>query len=118
MKGRGFRLTAGEQERFASFSKVGRRCSISPEFPTGNGRVDLRVRCRDRQGLIEVKSCTDFSDLRHSRLQAGAYARKLSLPSITLAVFVPVDDETVLGRLSGTEDLEGVRINVTAIGWT
>ncbi len=97
---------------------IGRRCSISPEFPTGNGRVDLRIRCRERQGLIEVKSYTDLSDLRHSRRQAGAYARKLSLTSITLAVFVPVDDETVLDQLSGTEDLEGVRVHVTAIGWT
>ncbi len=97
---------------------IGRRRSISPEFPTGNGRVDLRVRCRDREGPIEVKSYTDLSDLKHSRRQAGAYARKLSLPSITLAVFVPVDDEMVLDKLSGTEDLEGVRAHVTAIGWT
>ena len=97
---------------------IGRRCSISPEFPTGNGRVDLRIRCRGRQGLIEVKSYTDLSDLRHSRRQAGAYALKLSLPSITLAVFVPVDDETVLDQLSGTEELDGVRVHVTAIGWT
>ncbi len=97
---------------------VGRRCAVSPEFPTGNGRVDLHLRCLNRQGLIEVKSFRDLSDLNHSRQQAGKYARKLSLPSITLAVFVPVDDEAVLEQLSGTETIDGVRVHVTAIGWT
>lgn len=97
---------------------VGRRCAVSPEFPTGNGRVDLHLRCQDRQGLIEVKSFRNLSDLNHSREQAGMYARKLSLPSITLAVFVPVDDEAVLEQLSKTEDIGDVCVHVTAIGWT
>jgi hypothetical protein len=97
---------------------IGRRCAISPEFPTGNGRVDLHLRCRDRQGLIEVKSFTDLSSLRHACRQAGHYARKLALSSITLAVFVPLDDDAVLDQLSRTEDVEGVRVHVAAIGWT
>ena len=36
-----------------------RGCAIvSPEFPTGNGKVDLHVRCDDKVGIIEVKSFT------------------------------------------------------------
>ena len=31
-------------------------CVISPEFPTGNGKGDVHVRCRDTEGIIEVKS--------------------------------------------------------------
>jgi len=31
-------------------------CVVSPEFPTGNGRVDLHLRCADKSGIIEVKS--------------------------------------------------------------
>jgi hypothetical protein len=34
-----------------------------------------------------------------------------------MAVFVPVDDETILDQLSGTNETEGVRVHVTAIGW-
>ncbi len=97
---------------------VGRRCVVSPEFPTGNGRVDLHIRYRNGQGLIEVKSFTDLADLNHSRQQAAAYARKLSMPSVTLAVFVPMDDEAVLKQLSGKEYMDGVRVQVVAIGWT
>ncbi|MCP4757061.1 MAG: hypothetical protein GY866_39870, partial [Proteobacteria bacterium] len=33
---------------------VGRRCVVSPEFPTGNGKVDIHLKCGDKQGIIEV----------------------------------------------------------------
>ena len=49
--------------------------------------------------------------------QAASYARKLGLPTITLALFAPVEDEGVLGKLSGTHEIEGVRVTVRAIGW-
>jgi len=96
---------------------VGRLCGVSPEFPTGNGRVDLHLRCRERQAVIEVKSFRDQADLRHSRDQAANYARRLGLPSITLALFAPLEDEDILARLSGTHDLDGITLHVVAIGW-
>ncbi len=97
---------------------VGRQCVVSPEFPTGNGRVDLHLRCKDRRGLIEVKSFTDRAELDHSGQQAAKYARKLGLPSITLAVFVPLDDDDALAELSQSQFIDGVTVHVTAIGWT
>jgi len=96
---------------------AGRLCSISPEFPTGNGRVDLHLRCKDRQAVIEVKSFRNQAELGHSREQAAEYARKLGLPSVTLAVFVPVEDENILSELSGTHAIEGIQVAVVAIGW-
>src|SRR5262249_43349539 len=49
---------------------IGRRCVISPEFPTGNGKVDLVVRTREGQvGLIEVKSFVDMFELAEGRAQ-------------------------------------------------
>jgi len=92
-------------------------CVISPEFPTGNGRVDLHLRCKDRQAVIEVKSFRNQAELGHSREQAAEYARKLGLPSVTLAVFVPVEDENILNELSGTHAIEGIQVAVVAIGW-
>jgi hypothetical protein len=97
---------------------LGRLCSISPEFPTGNGRVDLLLRCKDRQAIIEVKSFKDQTELKYALKQAAAYARKLHLSGITLALFVPVEDEETLARLSGEQKIDGVRLTVTAIGWT
>ncbi len=93
------------------------RCVVSPEFPTGNGRVDLHLRCGDRQGVIEVKSYRSQSKLETAKEQAAKYAHQLGLPAITLAVFVPVEDEQVLRQLSGEQITDGISVTVTAIGW-
>ncbi|QTA81423.1 AAA ATPase-like domain-containing protein [Desulfonema limicola] len=96
---------------------VGRLCSVSPEFPTGNGRVDLHLRCKNRQAVIEVKSFKDQAELEYSRNQALKYAQKLELSAISLAVFVPVEDEEILKKLSSSQTIDGVKLDVTAISW-
>jgi hypothetical protein len=96
---------------------LGRRCVVSPEFPTGNGKVDLCLRAGQKCGIIEVKSFTSAAALDDGRVQAARYAAKLGLGEATLCVFVPVDDEGVLAALSGEEVVEGVRVTVVAIGW-
>jgi AAA-like domain len=97
---------------------IGRRCVTSPEFPTGNGKVDIHIRCNGKKGIIEVKSFVDMSETRKGTEQAAAYARSLNLNSVTLALFVPVDDEAVLAKLSGEHQNSGVTVTVVAIGWT
>jgi hypothetical protein len=97
---------------------IGRRCVTSPEFPTGNGKVDIHIRCNGKKGIIEVKSFVDMSETRKGTEQAAAYARSLNLNSVTLALFVPVDDEAVLAKLSGEHQSNGVTVTVVAIGWT
>jgi len=97
---------------------IGRRCVTSPEFPTGNGKVDIHIRCNGMKGIIGVKSFVDMSETRKGTAQAAAYARSLNLNSVTLALFVPVDDETVLTKLSGEHQSNGVTVTVVAIGWT
>ncbi|WP_052506992.1 AAA-like domain-containing protein [Desulfonatronovibrio magnus] len=96
-------------------------CIVSPEFPTGNGRVDLHLKCPrnegGKEGVIEVKSYINQAKMHRHIDQAANYARNLGLPSITLALFVPVEDEAVLAKLSGTHEIEGVRVMVKAIGW-
>jgi len=96
---------------------VGRRCAVSPEFPTGNGKVDLHLRCDGRRGVIEVKSFIDVSEAKRSGRQAADYARQMGLAAVVLALFVPVEDEDVLGKLSGAETIEGVEVSTAAIGW-
>ncbi|MBF0202687.1 MAG: PD-(D/E)XK nuclease domain-containing protein [Desulfamplus sp.] len=92
-------------------------CVVSPEFPTGNGRVDLMLRCKDRQAIIEVKSFRSQTKLEQAKQQALHYAKKLGLKATTLALFVPVEDEETLGKLSSRGIVEGVLLHVTAIGW-
>jgi hypothetical protein len=64
-------------EHFFPENAVGRQCGISPEFPTGNGRVDMHLRCKDRQAVIEVKSFKSHGELEYSKEQAVKYAKRL-----------------------------------------
>src|SRR5262249_46060598 len=80
---------------------VGRRCTISPEFPTGNGKVDLVLRTKEHTAVIEVKSFIDMYELERGHAQAAGYARKLGLAEATMAVFVPVEEEAIPARISG-----------------
>jgi hypothetical protein len=98
-------------------SAIGRRCVASPEFPTGNGRVDLHIRCGTLRGVIEVKSFVDQYQAREDRQQAARYGKRLGLDQVTLAMFIPIEEEAVLQELSVIETIDGVTVYVVAIGW-
>ena len=74
------------------------------------------MHCSEKEGIIEVKSFIDASQVKFSRKQAAGYACQTGLNAVTLALFVPVDDGEVLKKLSGDETIEGVRVMVSAIG--
>jgi hypothetical protein len=66
---------------------------VYPEFPTGNGKVDLLIRYADRLYGLEVKSYADEFAYQEALQRAAAYGRQLGLTEITLAFFVErVDD--------------------------
>ncbi len=90
---------------------------ISPEFPTGNGKVDLHIRSAHAEGLIEVKSFTQRSDLPSQRRQAAGYARARDLSRATLALFVPTEDPEILAALSTTESvkMDAAVVEVTTV---
>ncbi len=93
------------------------QCVVSPEFPTGNGKVDLHLRCGDKQGIVEVKSFTSRAKVQSARKQAADYARRMGSSAVVLALFVPVEDEEVLQELSGVDHVKGVETTTVAIGW-
>jgi hypothetical protein len=76
------------------------------------------MNCNGKRGIIEVKSFIDVSEIRNARLQAAAYADSLGLTSVSLVLFVSVDDETILEKLSSQTILDRVTVHVVAIGWT
>ena len=96
---------------------IGRRCVISPEFPTGNGKVDLVIRWQTHVAVIEVKSFIDMYELGLGRGQAAAYAKKLGLTEAVLAVFVPLPQSDIPQGIAGVGEIDGVRVVVEAVGW-
>ncbi len=93
-------------------------CIISPEFPTGNGKVDLHLKCGAKRGIIEVKSYKSMSGVKKAKKQAAKYAKQTGLDSVTIALFIPVEDEVILAKLSGEDIIEKSKVIVCAIGWT
>jgi len=92
-------------------------CSIIPEFPTGNGKVDLHIKCKkDKKGLIEVKSFVNSLKIKDSMIQASNYALKTGYSEITIAMFAPFTDENVLNQISRSKKISDVVVNVVAIG--
>ena len=59
-----------------------------------------------------------MSETRKGAEQAAAYARSLNLTSVTIALFVPLDDASVLASLSKEALCNGIVVTVVAIGWT
>ena len=89
---------------------LGKFCQIVPEFPTGNGRVDLHIRCKEQEGIIEVKSFRDMATLKQGKLQAATYAKKLEIDKVVLVVFVHGVEEKEAEILKDDRMIEGVRI--------
>jgi hypothetical protein len=96
---------------------VEEHCIVSPEFPTGNGKVDLHLRCGNQQGIIEVKSFVKNSQIKYDKNQVADYAKNLGIDSVTIVLFIPVLEETVLEKLSTTSVIGRVEVSVFAIGW-
>lgn len=114
----GLREAVGHFHLYAWLQEaIGRQCRISPEFPTGNGKVDLRLQYKTHRAIIEVKSFTSMADVALARVQAARYVQRQGLDVATIAMFVPVTDPAVLEALSTDEVQDGVRIITVAIGW-
>lgn len=66
---------------------------VWPEFPAGNGKIDLILRHAGRVYGLELKSYTDAAEYRAALKQAARYGQQLQLAEITVAFFVEAIDE-------------------------
>lgn len=67
---------------------------VTPEFPTGNGKIDLLVTYANRLYGIEVKSFVNRTKYKEGLEQAARYGKQLGQSEIWLVFFVEaVDDE-------------------------
>jgi diguanylate cyclase (GGDEF)-like protein len=67
--------------------------SVYPEFPTGNGKIDLVVNYAGTFYGIELKSFVDQATHRLAVKQAARYGKQLNLDEIYLAMFMDHVDE-------------------------
>ena len=70
-------------------SKKGR---VFPEFPTGNGKIDLLIEYGGATYGIELKSFTHRAAYRQALEQAARYGEQLGLREIFLVTFVETID--------------------------
>ncbi len=66
---------------------------IFPEFPTGNGQIDLLVQYAGERYALELKSYTTPTEYKKALTQAARYGKQLHLAEISLVVFVNSIDE-------------------------
>lgn len=67
--------------------------SVVPEFPTGNGKLDLLLHHANRIYGIEVKSFVNRREYQKALQQAAHYGQQLQLQEMTLVFFVETVDE-------------------------
>ncbi|MCP4396995.1 MAG: hypothetical protein GY801_06805, partial [bacterium] len=66
---------------------------IYPEFPTGNGKIDLVISYAGKTYGLELKSYTTRKEYREALIQAARYGKQLGLTEIALVIFVEYIDE-------------------------
>ncbi|HLP44502.1 MAG TPA: AAA-like domain-containing protein [Candidatus Deferrimicrobium sp.] len=68
---------------------------VFPEFPTGNGKIDLVLQYENQVYGIELKSFRDEAAFQQALKKAAHYGKQLGLTEIFLVSFIEtVDDET------------------------
>jgi hypothetical protein len=65
-----------------------RTTKVWPEFPTGNGKVDILIRHGGKLHALEIKSYKDEPAFHQAVQQAARYAKSLGQTRIHLIVFV------------------------------
>ncbi len=66
---------------------------VFPEFPTGNGKIDLIITYEKKRYGIELKSFTNERDYKKALRRAAQYGKQLELAEIFLVSFLELIDE-------------------------
>jgi hypothetical protein len=72
--------------------------NVIPEFPTGNGKIDLILTYAGERYGLEVKSYSTRGNYSHALVHAAQYGKQLGLGEIFLVFFVDAIDEENRGR--------------------
>jgi hypothetical protein len=98
---------------FEFFQQYGGR--VWPEFPTGNGQVDLIVNYAGQVYGIEIKAFSTRYEYNRALGQAALYGRRLGLDEITLALFVEAVDDANRARYEAVYQDQDTGVTVTPV---
>jgi hypothetical protein len=88
---------------------------VIPEFPTGNGKLDLLIRYAGQVYGLEVKSYLDSYEYRNALRQAARYGRALGMKEMTLVFFVEAIDEENRARYEVVYEDEETGVTVRPV---
>jgi len=66
---------------------------VQPEFPTGNGAIDLLIRHAGQLFGLELKSFANQREYRNALTQAAKYGKQLGLSEVGLVLFIEAVDD-------------------------
>lgn len=89
--------------------------SVYPEFPTGNGKIDLIIEYAGKTYGVEVKSFSTHKEYQDALIQAARYGQHLKLPEIALVVFVDTIDEANRNRYEVEYRDQNTGVNVIPV---
>jgi hypothetical protein len=93
----------------------GREVEVVPQFPTGNGKIDLILKYRGKIYAMELKSFKDMYTFERGIDQAAEYGRQLGLKEIVFLVFVELTQEEAK-PLEQEVDRSGIKVVVLPVG--
>jgi hypothetical protein len=88
---------------------------VYPEFPTGNGKIDLIVKYEGKTYGIELKSYKNWKEYNIALKQAAHYGRQLGLKQISLIFFVEAIDHESRKKHEIDFDDEETKVKVEPI---
>ncbi|QTA86939.1 AAA-like domain-containing protein [Desulfonema magnum] len=89
-----------------------RDARVWPEFPTGNGKIDIIIEYAGLIYALELKSYTDERQYYEALDQAAQYGRQLGLSEVSLILFVEYVDDANREKYENayTDKDTGVRV--------
>jgi len=88
---------------------------VWPEFPTGNGEIDLIIKYAGDVYGLEVKSFTNQFEYRKALRQAARYGQSLRLAEVTLVLFVESVDDANRARYEALYEDEATGVTVRPV---
>jgi hypothetical protein len=92
-----------------------RGVEVIPQFPTGNGKIDLILKYRGKIYALELKSFKDMYTFEKGIDQAAEYAGQLGLKEIVFLVFVELSQEEAK-PLEQETDRSGIKVIALPVG--